>query len=192
MNFKNGNLENNNIIILTPSTGISEWIGSIFHYSGDILPEGYLWCDGATYNINDYQNLFDIIRNNFGGDFSLNTFRVPDLRGLFLRGLDKSGILDPNFTTRTTLNGGNIGPNVGSYQGEEMILHTHNLSPNNTHTHYQSAPYQGDHNWWGTGSDFRKLNQYSGYTSYTYLSISNSGSNETRPDNIYVNHIIKI
>lgn len=65
--------------------------GSIISQMGKSAPNGYLKCDGAIYNINDYKNLADYINsefgsyNYFGGDGS-NTFAVPNLQGEFLRG----------------------------------------------------------------------------------------------------------
>ena len=66
-------------------------IGSVISYMGSVAPENYLLCDGSTYNIADYQKLADHIKNSFGsynffGGDGTTTFKVPDLRGEFLRG----------------------------------------------------------------------------------------------------------
>ena len=65
--------------------------GSIISYMGTTAPNGYLICDGTEYNISDYQVLADHIKDNFGsynyfGGDGETTFKVPDLRGEFLRG----------------------------------------------------------------------------------------------------------
>ena len=77
---------------------------------GTIAPDGYLKCDGATYNIEDYPLLAKHFednfgtKNNFGGD-GINTFAVPDLQGEFLR------------CTGTNPNSGEgSGSNVGVHQ----------------------------------------------------------------------------
>ena len=74
------------------------------------VPDHYLECNGATYNISDYPKLAEHIKkdfgsyNYFGGD-GTTTFAVPDLRGEFLRG---SG-------TNSHTNQGS-GANVGTHQ----------------------------------------------------------------------------
>ena len=66
-------------------------IGVLAAYMGTQVPTNYLLCDGTVYNIEDYQELADHIKNNFGsynkfGGNGETTFAVPDLRGEFLRG----------------------------------------------------------------------------------------------------------
>lgn len=78
-------------IDLTFQTTGANPTGTIISFFGLAAPEGYLACDGTTYNIADYEGLATFILANFGkynyfgGDGSL-TFSVPDLRGEFLRG----------------------------------------------------------------------------------------------------------
>lgn len=66
--------------------------GTVISYiTGNTAPDGYLICDGSIYQISDYPNLAEAIRNGlgsynyYGGD-GVSTFAVPDLRGEFLRG----------------------------------------------------------------------------------------------------------
>ena len=66
-------------------------VGHIISHMGTIAPKHYLICDGATYNIEEYPYLAEHILTNFGkynyfGGDGETTFRVPDLRGEFLRG----------------------------------------------------------------------------------------------------------
>lgn len=59
--------------------GEVEPIGCIKVFAGELLPEGYLWCDGTSYPANGvYRNLYDVIgmRYNQPGD-AAGTFRVP-------------------------------------------------------------------------------------------------------------------
>lgn len=73
--------------------------GTVISYMGNTVPEGYLACDGTTYNITDYPTLSTQIQeqfgnvNYFGGDGE-TTFAVPDLRGEFLRGTGKNKYTD--------------------------------------------------------------------------------------------------
>lgn len=53
-------------------------VGIVLPFGSDIAPNGYLLCDGSTYDIGDYPELFDVIGYVFGG--SGVDFVVPDLR----------------------------------------------------------------------------------------------------------------
>lgn len=90
-------------------------VGNIISVMGNNPPVNYLVCDGAIYNISDYQELADYFEsefgscNKFGGDGTA-TFAVPDLRGEFLRG------------TGTNSHGENgSGDNVGIHQDATQI-----------------------------------------------------------------------
>ncbi len=64
-------------------TGDAEPTGCMKFFAGEVLPDGYLWCDGASYPANGvYKKLYDIVgtRYNKSGD-AAGMFRVPDMRG---------------------------------------------------------------------------------------------------------------
>lgn len=102
-------------------------VGHIISFMGTKAPKHYLICDGSVYNINEYKELSEFIKdqfgsyNYFGGD-GTTTFAVPDLRGEFLRGTGTA--------TRNTGSGSNVGvhqeptflPNIAGK--EEAILWT--------------------------------------------------------------------
>lgn len=54
--------------------------GEIRAFPAAYLPEGWLACDGTAYPPVQYQKLFALIGNLYGGD-GVSTFNVPDLRG---------------------------------------------------------------------------------------------------------------
>lgn len=66
-------------------------VGTVISYMGTSAPEHYLICDGTIYNIDEYKDFSQFIKdqfgsyNYFGGDGAA-TFAVPDLRNEFLRG----------------------------------------------------------------------------------------------------------
>lgn len=96
-------------------------IGTIISFMGLTAPEGYLVCDGTTYNIIKYPALAAFFeaqfgaKNHFGGD-GTTTFAVPDMRNLFLRGYHgeaeqqlsdevgkrQEGTISPNIMTSGT------------------------------------------------------------------------------------------
>lgn len=91
-------------------------VGTIINLMGNNAPKHYLKCDGAEYNIVDYPYLAEYFRtefgsiNKFGGDGS-TTFRVPDLKGEFLRNTGVNG----------HTNQGN-GSTVGTHQDATFIF----------------------------------------------------------------------
>ena len=89
-------------------------VGAVMHYAAAITPIGWLKCNGALVSKLAYPQLFAKIGYTYGG--AGNDFRLPDLRGEFLRGWDDGrgidanrtlgswqkssiGIIDPSFTS---------------------------------------------------------------------------------------------
>ena len=92
--------------------------GAILPYGGTVAPPGFLLCDGTEVLQDTYPRLFDAIGNGFGSS-SAFTFRVPDLRGRFMRGVDGTAGNDPNSSSRSAIYpGGNVGNKVGSLQAD--------------------------------------------------------------------------
>ena len=114
-------------------------VGSIVAFAGasDNIPDGWLECDGSILSKNEYDELYKVIGTAWGKDGSnSDKFYLPDLRGRFLRGVDKTGINDEDSGNRRALYDGNTGNTVGSYQedairnikGYFLISGTENLS----------------------------------------------------------------
>lgn len=97
------------------SDGINSPLGTIIQYMGITAPSNYLACDGRVYIIEEYKELANFFKeqfgsyNFFGGDGE-TTFAVPDLRGEFLRGTG----------TNSHTNQGS-GANVGVHQDGTMF-----------------------------------------------------------------------
>ena len=65
-------------------------VGSVIAFAGPLanVQPNYLLCDGQSLpRVGIYKPLFDVIGTSWGGD-ALNNFNLPDLMGLFLRGVD--------------------------------------------------------------------------------------------------------
>ena len=59
------------------------------------IPDGWLLCDGHRELISEYKELYDTIGLTYTYDEEGEEyFRVPDLRGRFIRGFDYSGEVD--------------------------------------------------------------------------------------------------
>ena len=160
-------------------------VGTIVAFGGTTLPAGWLLCDGSSLSTTTYSSLFAAIGSNWGST-SANTFRLPDLRGRFLRGRANGAVdnittvaVDPDAGARSfQFTNGATGDNVGSYQGDDFKSHKHE---NRILLNWGNWNYGGN-NW---------LVQTNAPGSYPETLSGATGGNETRPKNAYVNYIIK-
>ncbi|MFH0756870.1 MAG: tail fiber protein [Bacteroidota bacterium] len=150
-------------------------VGTILPYAGISVPAGWILCDGAELSRIEYARLYSTLGSVWGQGDGSSTFNLPDLRGMFLRGVDNGAGNDPNASDRAALNtGGNIGDNVGSYQNDEIESHSHTIQARNGGS--------GLNNIASHASEFASLYQ---------ASTDSFGGAETRPKNVYVTYIIK-
>ena len=86
-----------NISKIQNGTFIKVVVGTVAYFARPTAPTGWLPCDGSSLLQNDYNELYSVIEDTYkiAGDPS-NEFRVPDLRGTFIRGLDLNGLYDAN------------------------------------------------------------------------------------------------
>ncbi len=98
--------------------------GMIMAFAGpaENIPAGWLLCDGSEVSRSEYANLYNAIGVSWGTGDGSTTFNLPDLRGMFLRGVSGESTNDADAEDRVSLkdNGGNTGNNVGSYQGDAI------------------------------------------------------------------------
>jgi len=100
--------------------------GTVIIWSADTAPQGYLECNGSLLNRVTYSTLFNIIGTTYGAGDGATTFRLPDLRGEFIRGWDNGRGID-------TFRG------LGSNQNDAIRNITGQIGhPSNT-----STPYDG-------------------------------------------------
>jgi len=172
------------------ATGFSLPAGMMAPYGGAVTPSGWLLCNGAAVSRTVYANLFAAIGTGWGSGDGSTTFNIPQTQGVFLRGVDNGQMNDPDTLTRTAIQpGGNSGDNVGSYQGWQIQSHNHTLS-DPTHHHTYAAPNGGS----GGGSASGTTGQAPATntsSSATGITIAATGGNQTNPNNVYVNYIIK-
>lgn len=74
--------------IVTPSTLNSIFVGQVAFFPMSSAPSGWLKANGAEVSRTAYAALFARIGTTFGVGDGSTTFKLPDLRGEFLRGLD--------------------------------------------------------------------------------------------------------
>ena len=87
-------------------------------FQSDGIPTGYLECNGQLLDRSTFAALFNVIGTKYGNTSGSN-FRVPDLRGEFIRGVDSSRGVDS-------------GRQIGSSQGGQNASHNHSISASGT------------------------------------------------------------
>ena len=98
----------------------NRFVGMIASFAMETPPAGWHVCNGGEYSITSYSELYAAIGTTWGdltdgsGGAGSTHFRVPDLRGEFLRGFDNSAGTDPDAASRTG------GDTVGSSQGNNI------------------------------------------------------------------------
>lgn len=151
--------------------------GVVMPFAGEVIPVGWLLCDGSQVSRSGFRDLFNAIGTAWGEGDGSSTFHVPDMRGTFLRGQDDGAGRDPDSGTRTAINtGGNTADAVGSYQDAEVGQHSHSI--------------RGEFNNQCCGSSIAMFTYPNGNPRWNNTELS--GGAETRPKNVNVKYIIKV
>ena len=192
--------------------------GSIIAHAVGTVPEGFLECNGDEVHKDDYPDLFKAIGTSYGSTRS-TYFKVPDLRGSFVRGWDHGRGLDPHASSRGNRGDGGKGSLVGTTQDDSTRMPRNGLTTSNTgsHTHSGSADTAGEHSHtntainfdggqdtyehlkWGGAGTIRRDGAYAGSHSHslsiksngTHSHTVNGGDPESRPVNTYLMYLIK-
>ena len=194
-------------------------VGTVTAYAGEWKEDvrqnfyhmGWLICEGQELVIENYTDLYQAIGHIYG-ESAPDTFKLPDFRGIFLRGLDLGKQLDPNRA-------------LGDYQADSNKQHTHvgKALEAGEHNHTGTIEKAGEHRhrleatgYWFTSKlrnerraitgDAEDSQKYwtTGEGEHTHgiqidasgmhqheLTIESSGDNETRPKNYPVVYLIK-
>lgn len=173
--------------IFSPAGVVSPFAGPV-----ENIPVEWLLCDGSEISRTEYANLYDAIGVCWGVGDGATTFNLPDLRGLFLRGVSGDSGNDADAESRIVLNdnGGNTGNNVGSYQGDairniEGTFRTFDRGePGVTGAFYDTS------NDWSAYIGSGHADNWGANTGFSASNVVPVGS-DNRPKNAYVNYIIK-
>lgn len=87
--------------------------GIIAYFPAELIPAGWLECDGRAISRETYSVLFAVIGTIYGPGDSATTFNIPDLRGEFVRGWSH-GRADVDEDRE-----------LGSFQTDEFKKHKH-------------------------------------------------------------------
>ena len=150
--------------------------GTVFHTAGTTVPAGYLAANGAIVGKDQYPALYTALGGtNTPYGQSGSTFTLPDLRGLFIRGLDSEAGVDPD--TRTS----------GSIQQSALGSHNH-IFPGDDQLSYASGVAGWTNRTVGT-FNYDANSRLSG--GGQLWKTADTGVSETRPINISLMAIIK-
>ena len=159
-------------------------VGTIQSYAGSVLPPGWAWCDGtAVPRTGKYSQLFSVVGEMYGRGDGSSTFALPDLRGKFVRGLDRDG----SMNDKDRVNGHQ---GLGTPQDDSLASHSHAAKRTKAGEICGGCP-QFEH------MDVMVDNASADPNSATWTRISGmtttaaAGGTETRPKNVAVNFIVK-
>ena len=153
-------------------------VGTILAFGGSRVPNGWFSCQGQELLIADYPTLYSIIGDNFGTASSGTKFKLPDLRGEFLRGAGTN--------SRSGQGSGGV---IGAHQNgtehkyilaDDLIGMTKNVAPTD------GSGRDANHNVSNVSWNYVKASCLGAVTNW-------SGTNTftSRPTNTSVNFIIK-
>ena len=191
-------------------------VGTIMPFAGDCANvgtigklgrKGWMPCDGSVLLIDEYPDLYDVIRHNYGGEFAEGLpvkYNLPDLSSQFVRGVNLNALdpqgktIDPDVDSRIPSNpGGNKGKLIGSMQlpstGAPVTPFTTEVA--GSHRHQAHHLTGGNHNAFAGVSFYQAQN--TGDTSTINSAgehvhkIDRGGDAETRPASTSLFFIIK-
>jgi len=145
-------------------------IGTIILFSGIIIPDDWLVCDGSVLSTVDYSLLFNVINTIYGGN-GLTNFNIPDFRGNVPVGVNSKY-------------------NLGNSGGDEV--HTLTVDELPAHNHTGTTQIAGNHNHSGftniTGDHIHNTNTNGNvYNEYGLIHKSYGGLNTESTTNLQEN-----
>lgn len=160
-------------------------VGSIVAFAGPInnLSAGWLNCNGQEVSGTTYPQLLALLLQTYGVPKTAGNVVLPDLRGIFLRGVDPTGVADPDYTQRASPISGNstvVGPVIGSRQGPALQNHTHYWDRNFALISDSGSDIAVQLSDGGRNPDRGRQ----------ATTNNDGGGNETRPVNVYVYYLI--
>lgn len=177
---------------------LDDWVGSLIIWPTSTPPAGYLECDGSALSRTTYAALYAVLGTTYGkgaGTTASTTFRVPDLRGEFIRGWDHGRGIDPDRAARTDRGDGTTGDKVGARQAAVTKSHHHiglYNSPYLTGRHYlYGFKHNGFNPGIGVGAFPNILAGRHDNNTAKAIKTGDTGGNETRPRNVAVMFAIK-
>jgi microcystin-dependent protein len=163
--------------------------GSVQIFAGNVLPTGYLWCNGAEVSQTTYADLYAVIgyiySTNRKTNPSAGNFFLPDLRGCFISGAGQPQSTSFNFKITPS------SKSVGQFREMSVQDHKHNMI---VHDGSVTVARTGTGGSTSVGNDADTQKETFGLNyadSSSFVSNPYISAGETQPFNICMNYIIK-
>jgi microcystin-dependent protein len=169
--------------------------GAIIAFAGSSAPSGWLLCFGQTVSRTTYATLFAVVSTtyNTGGEAGTD-FRLPDLRGRAIAGVDNMGGTDAGRLSIANTLGTTTGAQTHTLSSAEMPSHTHTQNPH-SHSETNAVRYP-----WVTVANFGEgggfNSQYNtststGSSTATNQNTGGGGAHNNMQPTMVLNYIIK-
>ncbi len=179
----------NELNMVAPIGAIVAWPGPL-----NTIPNKWKLCNGEYLLASKYPILLSVVQDywgNYRGADATQAFKLPDLRGVFVRGVNEERndeYHDPDKNNRKSSKG--VSNEVGSYQQDSLQMHIHQVGRSTSdkkadsqHSRTRFADFYH--------VDDKNAHKTSGPTSITNIGGVPKVSPETRAKNAYINYIIK-
>lgn len=101
-------------------------VGSIMPFAGNILPPGYLWCDGSEVSKSFYAKLYQVVQDMYGMSTDGGKFKLPDFRSRSPLGATQD---NPDFALNPSIYTSNYGgKETAVLDGSHLPSHQHIFS----------------------------------------------------------------
>ena len=174
--------ESINALLIAPVGSVVAWPGPL-----STIPNNWKLCNGEYLLASAFPDLLQVVQDYWGeydGSGATQSFKLPDLRGVFLRGVNEErndDYMDPEKDSRPSSKG--ISNEVGSYQMDSIQSHNHSLGKSSSDKQAHSQMERDRF------ADFVQAD--AGRIQVTSEPKSARVSIETRSKNAYVNYIIR-
>lgn len=105
--------------------------GTVLPFAGTTAPKGWCLCDGSLVSRVTYARLFAAIGTTYGAGDGTTTFKLPDLRGRSVAGVDNMGGTAANRLT--SAGSGVAGATLGAVGGAESVALSVSQIPAHSH-----------------------------------------------------------
>jgi microcystin-dependent protein len=115
-------------------------VGSILCWSYSTVPNGYLFCNGASIKVANYTSLYNVIQYTYGGSGS--DFSIPNLTNYIPYGVSTYSLNQKSSTNSVTLSAANLPSHTHALT---VTQGSHYHTASHTHTFYASYNTSGIH-----------------------------------------------
>jgi len=99
-----------------PPTALPFMVGQVCFFARAEAPSGFLVCDGSVVSRKVYSELFSVMGTLFGAGDGVSTFKLPDLRGEFIRGMDMGRGVDAGRALGSWQSSATVGGGLAQFE----------------------------------------------------------------------------